>query len=169
MSAFLRRAALVVAMAVVAVPVLADEEPSAATVLARVGETEITLGHAIALRNQLPPQFQQIPAVTLFPAIVEQLIDQELLLQSGADTLSLRDRLTLDNEVRNFIANSALTAAVADAVDDAAIAAAYEAFAAEFAQGEPTTEYNAAHILVQTEEEIAAVVERLEAGEEFGD
>ena len=168
MSVFLRRAALAVALSAVSVPALADE-PDAGTVLARVGAVEITLGHAITLRGQLPPQFQQIPAATLFPAIVDQLIDQELLRQSGEGALSLGDRLALENEVRNFVSNAALTAAVEAAMTEEAIAAAYEAFAAEFAEGEPTTEYNAAHILVQTEEEIAAVIERLEAGEDFAD
>ncbi len=168
MSVFLRRAALAVALSAVSAPALADE-PDAGTVLARVGAVEITLGHAITLRGQLPPQFQQIPAATLFPAIVDQLIDQELLRQSGEGALSLGDRLALENEVRNFVSNAALTAAVEAALTEEAIAAAYEAFAAEFAEGEPTTEYNAAHILVQTEEEIAAVIERLEAGEDFAD
>lgn len=169
MSYYLRRAALALTLAVVSLPAFADEQPDASTVVARVGATEITLGHAIALRGQLPPQFQQIPVATLFPAIVEQLIDQELLRQTGADSLGRRDTLTLENEVRNFVANSVLSAAVAEAVNDDAVNDAYDAFAAEFGEGEPTTEYNAAHILVQTEEEIAAVIERLEAGEDFAE
>ncbi len=169
MPSFFRSAALAILIGGVSLPAITETRADADTVLARVGETEITLGHAIALRGQLPPQFQQIPPETLFPAIVEQLIDQELLRQSGTDELGRRDRLMLDNEVRNFISNAAMTAALADLVTEEAIASAYEAFAAEFAEGEPETEYNAAHILVETEEEIAAVVARLEAGEDFAD
>lgn len=152
-----------------ALPAAAQDTPDAGAVLARVGSVEITLGHAIALRAALPQQFQSVPDETLFPAIVEQLIEQELLHQFHADDLTLRERVTLENELRNFTANSALMVAANAAVTDETVALAYEAFVAEFDQGEPTTEYNAAHILVQTEEEIRTVVEALESGRDFGE
>ncbi len=145
------------------------QEPAADTVLARVGTAEITLAHALALREQLPPQFRQVPDESLFPAIVEQLIEQELLYQHKAGELNLRQRSMLENEVRNFTANAALTEAAEAALSDTAIAAAYEAFAAEFAEGEPETEYNAAHILVRSEAEIEEVIAELEAGRDFAD
>jgi peptidyl-prolyl cis-trans isomerase C len=138
-------------------------------VLARVGAVEITLGHAIALREQLPPQFQMIPADTLFPAIVDQLIEQELLAQSMAGMLANRDRLMLENEERNFIANIALTQVAEAALTEAALETAYAAFAAEFAQGEPAREYNAAHILVRTQEEIETIAAEIAGGRDFGD
>lgn len=138
-------------------------------VLARVGTVEITLGHAIALREQLPPQFQMIPADTLFPAIVDQLVEQELLSQSLDGQLALRDRLMLENEERNFIANIALTQVAESALSDAALETAYAAFVAEFAQGEPATEYNAAHILVRSQEEIESIAAEIAGGREFGD
>jgi peptidyl-prolyl cis-trans isomerase C len=151
-----------------ALPVQADE-PTADTVLARVGEVEITLGHALALREQLPQQFLTLPDETLFPAIVEQLIEQELLHQFKGDDLNRRERAMLENELRNFSANAALTEAAEAALSDAAIEDAYEAFAAEFAEGEAETEYNAAHILVQTEEEIEQVIAELDDGRAFAE
>ena len=157
------------ASALLVIPATAEQAPDADSVLARVGDAEITLGHAIALRDQLPEQFRQVPDETLFPAIVEQLIDQEMLQQAGAATLGRRDRLALENEVRNFIANAALAAEGEAALSDEAITAAYDAFVAAFQEGEAETEYNAAHILVQTEEEITEVVARLEAGEDFAE
>jgi len=157
------------AFAAFSLPVLAQDEPDAATVLARVGEAEITLGHAIALRAALPQQFATVADETLFPALVDQLIEQELLFQHYADTLSRRDRVMLDNETRNFIANAALMSAAEAATTDENLEQAYEAFIAEFGQGEPTTEYNAAHILVPTEEEIQAIVTELEAGGDFAE
>ena len=144
----------------------ADE---AGRVLARVGEVEITLGHAIAMRQQLPAQFAAVPNDTLFPAIVEQLIDQELLRQFGAPALPLVARLQLENDMRGFIANAALIAAAEAAVTEDTIAMAYEAFVTEFAAGEPVTEYNAAHILVQSEEEIRAIAATLAEGGDFAE
>ena len=149
-----------------AAPVAAQD---AATVVARVGTSEITLGHVIALRGQLPAQFAQVPDATLFPAIVEQLIEQELLAQSLSGELARRQQMMLDNETRSFLANAALLAAVEQAVTEETIAAAYEAFTAEFAAGEPVTEYHAAHILVTSEEDLAQVTAALEEGRPFAD
>lgn len=149
-----------------AAPAVAQD---ASTVVARVGTVEITLGHVVALRAQLPAQFAQVPDATLFPAIIEQLIEQELLAQSLAGELSRRDRMMLENETRSFLANAALLGAVQDAVTDESVAAAYEAFTQEFAAGEPVTEYNAAHILVTTEEDLAQVTAALDEGRPFAD
>ncbi len=99
------------------------------------------MGHAIALRAQLPQQFAQVPDATLFPAIVDQLIEQELLAQSQTGALSARDQVMLENETRNFLANAALVRAVSAAVTEETIAAAYLAYSAENDAGEPVTEY----------------------------
>lgn len=161
--------ALVALLAAGMLPGTAATAEEAGRVLARVGEVEITLGHAIAMRQQLPAQFASVPNDTLFPAIVEQLIDQELLRQFGAPALPLVARLQLENDMRGFIANATLVAAAEAAVTDDTIAMAYEAFITEFAQGEPVTEYNAAHILVQSEEDIRAIAATLAEGGDFAE
>ncbi len=163
---FAAAAALVLALAA---PALAQDAPSADTVLARVGDTEITLGQAIALRSQLPQQFAQVPDATLFPALVEQLIEQELLAQAHRDQLSRREATMLQNETRSFIANAALVGVATAAVTEESIQAAYDAFAADYAAGEPITEYHAAHILVRDEARRDAVVAALAEGRDFAD
>lgn len=152
--------------AVFAAPTLAQD---ASTVVARVGGVEITLGHAIALRGQLPQQFAQVPDETLFPALIQQLIEQELLSQDHADQLSHAETLMLQNESRNFIANAALVKAAAAAVTDDSIAAAYQAYAEAFAQSDAVTEFHAAHILVREDAERDAVVAALAEGRDFAD
>ena len=139
------------------------------TVLARVNSAEITLGHLIALRGQLPQQFAQIPDERLFPVLVEQLIEQELMAQGIAGNLSTVETLMLANETRNFLANAALVGAVQAAVTEESIQTAYDAFAAEYAQGEPITEYNASHILVREDEKRDEVVAALAAGTPFAE
>ena len=161
-----RFAAATAVFAAFAVPAMAQD---ASTVLARVGDTEITLGHAIALRSQLPQQFAQVPDETLFPAIVQQLIEQEVIAQSTEGSLTHAQEIMLENETRNFLANAALMDVAQEAVTDESIAAAYEAFAAEYNEGDPVTEYHAAHILVRTEEERDQVVAALAEGREFAD
>ena len=161
---FARLGAMAVVSLALAAPAVAQD---ANTVLARVGSVEITLGHAIALRGQLPQQFAQISDEQLFPVLVQQMVEQELLAQHHATSLSRAETLMLANETRNFLANAALVSAVSDAVTDESVAAAYEAFATEYAQAEPITEYNAAHILVRDEAARDAVVAALAAGTDF--
>ncbi len=139
----------------------------ASTVVATVNGTEITLGHVIVMRNRLPEQYQAVPDAALMTMIVEQLIDQTLL----ADTLStdaaedpLAVRLHLENERRGNLALQALNAKIEDAVTPEAVQAAYDAAIAEF---EPATEYRAAHILVETEEEARDLLAQIEGGADF--
>lgn len=157
---------LLALLAATSLPVQAQD---AATVIARVGGVDLTLGHAIALRQVLPQQLQSAPDDRLFPVLVEQMIDQELLAQSHAGNLSAADQTRLDNEVRGFLSGAALTAVLGLAVTDANIAAAYDAFAQEFGAGEPVTEWNAAHILVATEAEAQAAAAAIVGGREFAD
>lgn len=151
--------ALVLAMAL---PGLA-QDTTAATVVARVGDTDITLGHMIMARQSLPQQYQQLPDEVLFPGLLDQLIQQTLLAASiGPD--SLRVAVSVENERRGMRAAEALDSVLAGAVTEAAIDAAY---AETYAQAAPGTEWNAAHILVKTREEAAAIIAELAGGAEF--
>jgi peptidyl-prolyl cis-trans isomerase C len=139
----------------------------ASTVVATVNGTDITLGHVIVMRNRLPEQYQSVPDAALMGMIVEQLIDQTLL----ADTLStdasadpLAVKLHLENERRGNLALQALNAKIAEAVTPEAVQAAYDAAIADF---EPATEYSAAHILVETEEEAKDLRAQIEGGADF--
>lgn len=161
-----RFATVTAVFAALAMPAAAQ---TAATVVARVGTTEITLGHAIMLRTQLPQQFAQVPDTTLFPAIIDQLIEQELLAQSRVGAVTRTEQLMLDNETRNFLANAVLTEAALAAVTDESIAVAYEAYSAAYGAGEPVMEFHAAHILVTTEEARDQVVAALDEGREFAE
>lgn len=146
-------------------PVLAQDAPSPETVVATVNETEITLGHMIALRARLPQQYQQLPADVLFSGILDQLVQQQLLADTE-DGLSPGGQITIDNEARAILANQAIGAIAEAAVTDEALQAAYEE---AFASVEPATEFNASHILVETEEEAQALVIELEGGADFAE
>lgn len=147
----------------------AQDAPTPQTVLATVEGTDITLGHVIAMRGALPEQFQSLPDETLFPALVEQLIEQTALARSVEDDLSFAQQVMLENETRNYVANAALTRAAEAAVTDDALTTAYDAFVVEFSGQEPTPEFNAAHILVETEEEATALRAELDEGAEFAE
>jgi peptidyl-prolyl cis-trans isomerase C len=160
----LKRAGILGLALVLAGPVLAEGE-TAATVVATVNGTEITLGHMIALRESLPPQYQTLPDDVLFRGILDQLIQQETLKQATGD-LSVRHSVTLENEQRGYISGVAIERVVAESVTDEALQAAYDA---RFKDAAPQTEYSAAHILVETEEEAEKLKADLAGGADFAE
>ncbi|ARE40664.1 Peptidyl-prolyl cis-trans isomerase PpiC [Rhodovulum sp. P5] len=143
---------------------LAAEEISADTVVARVGNTEITLGHMIVTRAQLPAEYQQLPDDVLYSAVLDQLIRQTAVVDSIGTDLSLGARLALENEQRSFIAGEALSRVAERAVTEDAVREAYEA---TYSTDHPDKEFNASHILVETREEAEAIIGELESGANF--
>ena len=159
----------VAAMMALSTPALAQSEPTRDTVLAVVNGTEITLGHLLAARDTLPEQFQQMPSDALFGPLVEQLIEQTAIMQQAEGTLTAREQIAFENEQRAFIANAALTRAAEAALSEENINKAYTAFITEFDGREPTPEFNASHIIVETEEEALALRAELDDGADFAE
>lgn len=150
-------------------PVLAQDASTAAgadTVMASVNGTDITLGHMILARATLPQQFQQLPPDLLFPAILDQLIQQTALAQSFDGELPPRVTLALENETRSLTAGEVVERVLQDAVTEEALQAIYDE---TYGGGEVETEYNASHILVKTEEEAQAVKTEIENGADFAE
>ncbi|WP_120633085.1 peptidylprolyl isomerase [Ruegeria sp. EL01] len=151
--------------AVMALPLSAESKPDASTVVARVNGDEITLGHVIATASTLPPQYQQAEDDVLFDFILEQLIQQQLLGQQQ-DGLSKLHALTLENETRSLHAVQTVDALSDAVVTDEAVQAAYDA---QFAEFDGEDEYDASHILVETEEEAKAIKTQLDDGADFAE
>ncbi len=149
-------------MAALAAPVWAAGE-TAATVVANVNGVDITLGHMIALKETLPEQYQSLPDDVLFKGILDQLVQQEALAQS-VTALSTRHASNLENDRRGYVSGVAIQTVVESAVTDAALQAAYDA---RFKDAKPQTEYNAAHILVETAEVAEKLKAELAAGADF--
>lgn len=142
----------------------AQDEVTADTVVATVNGVEIKLGHMLMVRAGLPEQYQQMPDTVLWDGILDQLIQQEVLAQQPEAVETNRVKLALENERRALVASERLAVVSQDLVTDEAIEAKY---AELFGSVEPRLEYNANHILVETEEEAAALVAELEGGADF--
>ncbi len=151
-------------MTALAAPALAEGE-TAATVVANVNGVDITLGHMIALKETLPEQYQSLPDDVLFKGILDQLVQQEALAQS-VTALSTRHAANLDNDRRGYVSGVAIQSIVETAVTDAALQSAYDA---RFKDANPLTEYNAAHILVDTVETAETLKAELAAGADFAE
>lgn len=152
--------------AFIALPAAAQETPSADTVLATVNGTEITLGHLIAMTRMLPPQFQELPDNVLFDGLLEQLVQQEALAAVAAQDMGLMEELGLANERRAFLAATLLDRVGNAEITEAELQAEYDAV---FGSAEPQVEYNASHILVETEAEAEALIGELAAGADFAE
>ncbi|MCB1356681.1 MAG: peptidylprolyl isomerase [Maritimibacter sp.] len=138
---------------------------TADTVVATVNGEDITIGHLVLARASLPQQYQALPNDVLFDGLIDQLIQQTVLGQAMGE-MTTRAQVQLDNERRSIVAAEQIGKVVSEAVTEDAVAAAYDA---QYADAEPTQEWDASHILVETEEEAAALIEELEGGADFAE
>ncbi|SFT95994.1 peptidylprolyl isomerase [Sedimentitalea nanhaiensis] len=152
--------------AALGLPVFAADAPTADTVVARINDQEITIGHMIVARATLPQQYQQMPADMLYNAILEQLIQQSALVQSRTGDVPQQVTIALENERRSLLAADAIETFMQGVGSEEEIRAAYEA---KYADGFGETEYDASHILVETQEEAAAIKADLDGGADFAE
>ena len=149
---------------VLAAPAMAQDEMTADTVVATVNGQEITLGHMLMIRATLPDQYQQLPNEVLWDGILDQLVQQEALSQDDSATETRRVRVAIDNERRALLAAEVVAKVADEAVTDEAVQAAYDE---QYANADQGIEYSAAHILVETQEEAAAIAEEAKGGADF--
>lgn len=157
-------ATAVIAVPLLSAPVLAQDS-EADSVVATVNGQPITLGQMIVMRQSMAdPNMANLPDRALWDMMLDQLIRQTAVAAAGEENAGVRAQLELQR--RNTLASAAVTRMAETEPADDEIRAAYDRM---FATTEPVTEYNAAHILVETEEQATSAKERLDAGEEFGD
>lgn len=160
---FLSGAALALCLAL---PSVAEETPKADTVMATVNGTEITLGHMILVQQALPQQYQTLPSEMLFQGILDQIIQQTILMQAAPAEDSRLVRLSVENERRTLKAGEVLQVVSDQAITDDAVKALFDT---KYATGVDGEEFNASHILVETEEEAKTLIEQLKGGADFAE
>jgi peptidyl-prolyl cis-trans isomerase C len=133
------------------------------TIVATVNGVTITVGHLIVARDALPAQYQQMPNEMLLPGLIDQLVQQTLLMQAAGEP-DARTTLVLENQNRQILAAQSLAKAVETAVTPEAVEARYNQ---DFVNADQGSEYNAAHILVETEDEAKAIITELDGGADF--
>ncbi len=144
-----------------------DATYNADTVLAEVAGEKITLGHVVAMRSRLPQQYRDLPDNVLFSGILDQLIDQTIISQHVTSQDGFDSRgvdLILENERRGIYASTLIENFLATPLPEGALQEAYDA---QFGNAVAEQEFNASHILVETEDEAKALVEELAAGGDF--
>ena len=135
--------------------------------LAVVDGVTLTLGELIAIRRELPDQYQSLPDEVLFDGIIEQLIDQMLLAQAAkAAGLARHPAIAMNllNQQRAILADAFLRNEVTARVTPEAVEALYQEL---YLDSEPKQEVRAGHILVETEEQASELKAQLDAGADF--
>ncbi|WP_298679278.1 peptidylprolyl isomerase [uncultured Lentibacter sp.] len=146
---------------------LAEDTPhSASTVVAVVDGTEITLGHLATARSRLPQQFIELEDEVLYKALLDQLINQTVLANRFEGEMPAPIQRRLDNERRSLLAATVITQIVDERLTEAALREAYNE---AYEGAAPDKEYQAAHILVETQEDALALVKELEEGADFAE
>ena len=143
---------------------LSAQDVTADTVVASVNGKDITVGQMIAMRESLPQEYLALPDDLLFNGVLDQLIQQTALAQLGEKSISRRDELILETQRLGYLAGVVLDDTAIAAVTDETLQAAYEA---KYADAAPSKEFNASHILVETEEEAAAIKAEIDGGKDF--
>lgn len=147
-----------------ALPLAAVAAPHANTVVAAVNGEEITIGHMIMARENLPAQYKQLPDDVLFNAILDQLVQQTALKQQLHGEVPLYVKLSVENEERAMLAADVLRTIMDNASGEEALRAAYEE---KYSSGDGGDEFHASHILVETEAEALDVIKELDGGADF--
>ncbi|QDL92039.1 peptidylprolyl isomerase [Paroceanicella profunda] len=153
-------------------PAAADEAPAAAdytaqSVVATVDGEEITLGQINMVWAALPDQYKKLPGDVLFPALIDQVVNQILLAKAGEEEgLDQTDgvKLAVENARRDAIAGALIRKSIDETVTDEAVKAAYDAQVANLPEEQ---EINASHILVETEDEAKEIKAELDGGADF--
>ncbi|WP_340110101.1 peptidylprolyl isomerase [Pikeienuella sp. HZG-20] len=177
------RLAVAAAFLIMAAPVSAEDaapanaEPAAeaapadpAMVIATVNGEEVTLGGLIALRAELPPQYQAIPDQALYDGLLEQISNQ-ILLRQEAERSGLADsagvKRALEFQRTSFLAELLVRQRLNEEITREAVEAKYES---DYVGAPEVTQYKARHILVPDEADAREIAESARAeGADFAE
>ncbi len=168
LAAFLMAAAAVAGPSVAQTSQPATDVDPATMVVAKVGPTDtVTLADLMAMREDLPAQYRQMPLEALYPALLERAIDGRLIA-NAARSANLTEREDVKRRVRRaedqVLSQVYLSETIAEQITEDALRGRYtEAVANESGREEA----RASHILVETEEKAKAMIADLDKGADF--
>ena len=139
------------------------EEYKTGLVLAEVNGKNITLEHIIAAVAKLPSEYNTLEAEYILEGVLNQIVKQEIMAQI-LDTSEKYIEVSLENELRSIRAKYSIEKLMEGFPGNDQLLAAYET-ALETIQS--LEEFNASHILVESEKEALKILNSLKAGSDF--
>jgi peptidyl-prolyl cis-trans isomerase C len=138
-------------------------------VIARVNGAVIHRSDFEAAERTLPPQAQKLPLATVYPILLEQLVDGELIAEAGRKEDLQKDPeivRALKRDEDHLIEHTYLTRAIQAAATEDALKAKYQEYLKDHP---PQEEVRASHILVKTKEEAQDIIAQLDKGADFAE
>ncbi|MGH1455185.1 MAG: peptidylprolyl isomerase [Alphaproteobacteria bacterium] len=138
-------------------------------VIAKIDGKEFRRQDAIDLMNTVPAQLRQMPPEQLFPMVVEQMINNEVIDKKASKAGLERDtdvKKQLAKVKEQIIRTKFLENTLAENMDEARVKAEYDAYLAAY---QPEEEVRASHILVGEEKVANDLIKKLGKGESFED
>ena len=132
-------------------------------VLAEVNGKNITLDHIIAAVAKLPSEYNTLEAEYILEGVLNQIVKQEIMAQI-LDTSEKFIEISLENEIRSIRAKYSIEKLMEGFPGSDQLLAAYKT-ATETIQS--SEEFNASHILVESEKEALKILNSLKAGSNF--
>jgi peptidyl-prolyl cis-trans isomerase C len=142
-----------------------ETELTEKTVLASVNGEDITVGNFISFQSRLPNKYQSMEDSVLFDGILKQLIQQTILSQK-VNINSNKIKYALENQTRAFLSTKLVGSLSEVEIEESEIEIVYVDFSTSIEQ---KREYNASHILAETETEAEDVLVRLKNGSDFAE
>ena len=137
--------------------VLSQEKLSANTPLIVVNGKSVKLGSAIIAFTKIREANREIDEKTIFSQIIQQLINEELLSQNIKKQNGLT-KLSIEHETRSAKAAQMVSKVLKNFPPESLVRTVYEDIKKNTLNN---LEYNASHILLKSEDEAKAVLEKL--------
>lgn len=148
----------------------AEKTPSADDpVVAKVDGKNILRSEVLAFMKNMPPQMQQLPIETIFPVVLDQVVNGKIVEEKAEKT-----DVAADPEVAKRMAEAKeqivrvvyMEQEINKNLSEERVKKAYDKFVAE--QGK-VEEVKARHILVDKEETAKDIIKKIEGGAKFED
>ena len=141
--------------------------PTDDPVVAKINGTEIHKSDLLAAQKQLPPQYQQVPLEAIYPQLLDQVVNNDLLIDAakGAkldDDPEVKDKLAKLQE--HIVEQVYIDRLLAKATSDDALKARYQK---SIKDTPPQDEIHGRQILLKDEAEAKAVITQLDKGGDF--
>ena len=141
--------------------------PTDDPVVAKINGTEVHKSDLLAAQKQLPPQYQQVPLEAIYPQLLDQVVNNDLLIDAakGAkldDDPEVKDKLAKLQE--HIVEQVYIDRLLTKATSDDALKARYQK---SIKDAPPQDEIHGRQILLKDEAEAKAVVAQLDKGADF--
>lgn len=153
-------------------PPVAAAEPAAPapapeTVIAKVGSDEIHYSDLQDAMQTLPEQLRAMPPAMLYPMLLDQLVDRDVIVQQAKKENLQNDpkvKLAISRATDMALQNALLTRDIQPLLTPAAIKTRYDA---DYAGKTGDEQVHAEHILVPTEAKAKDIITQLGKGADF--